>query len=121
MTDLEDVHDLRSLRVSRLTVGLLMSVAATSGIVVWQAAQLANRIGGLESTVVEIQQATGAEYLERLEVIGGAVATNADRIDDLHAARISDLERFVPDHVVAVLVGEVSELERRVEALEDGR
>lgn len=115
---MEDVQDVKSLRVSRLTVGLLMSVAATSGIVVWQAAQLANRITGLEATVVEIQETTGAEFVDQLEAIVGAVQENADRIDDLHAARISDLERFAPEHLVQVLIENLGALEQRVDELE---
>jgi len=88
--------------------------------VVWQAAELANRLGGLETTVVELQEATGAEFVERLETISGAVIENANRIDDLHAARISDLERFAPIHVVDVLAVELDDIARRVEALEAG-
>lgn len=118
--DIADATSVKDLRVSRLTIGLLMSVAATSGIVVWQAAQLANRITGLEATVVELQETTGAEFVTQLETIGNAVAANADRIDDLHAARISDLERFAPEHLVQVLIENVAELSHRVETLEAG-
>ena len=39
--DLE--QDFRQIKISRLTLGLIMSVAVTSGVIVWNAAQVVIR------------------------------------------------------------------------------
>jgi hypothetical protein len=54
MNDLAE--DFKQIKISRLTLGLIMSVAITSGVVVWNAAQVAGRIGDLENTVRVIEQ-----------------------------------------------------------------
>ena len=46
----EIAEDFKQIKISRLTLGLIMSVAITSGVVVWHGAQVANRIGDLEHT-----------------------------------------------------------------------
>ena len=46
-----DVTDLKQVKVSRITLGLIMSVAITSGVVVWNAASIAGRIDDLEKQV----------------------------------------------------------------------
>ena len=52
--DLE--QDFKQIKISRLTLGLIMSVAVTSGVIVWNAAQVAGRIGELEDTVNRVEQ-----------------------------------------------------------------
>jgi len=44
-------QDFKQIRVSRLTLGLIMTVASVSAVVVWNAAAVANRIDGMESSV----------------------------------------------------------------------
>lgn len=122
MTDVDDMSgldELKNVKVSKLTLGLIMSVAATSGMVVWQAAQLANRIGGLESTVVELQEATGAEFVAQVQTLTAAVQANAQAIDDLTDARVADIERFAPEHLVQVLIDEIEDVKARVADIED--
>ncbi len=122
MTDVDDMSgldELKNVKVSKLTLGLIMSVAATSGMVVWQAAQLANRIGGLESTVVQLQEATGAEFVAQIGDLTSAVQANAQAIDDLTDARVADIERFAPEHLVDVLIDEIEGLKVRVADIED--
>ena len=65
-------EDFKQIKISRLTLGLIMSVAITSGVVVWNAAQVAGRIGDLEHTVQMIQQQDN-----------GAYAAVLDRLDNL--------------------------------------
>jgi signal transduction histidine kinase len=65
-------EDFKQIKISRLTLGLIMSVAVTSGVVVWNAAQVAGRIGDLEHTVQMIQQQDN-----------GADAAVLDRLDNL--------------------------------------
>ena len=55
--DLE--QDFKQIKISRLTLGLIMSVAVTSGVIVWNAAQVAGRIGELEDTVNRVEQDMG--------------------------------------------------------------
>ncbi len=54
-----DVTDLKQVKVSRITLGLIMSVAITSGVVVWNAASIAGRIDDLEEQVQVIEGNTG--------------------------------------------------------------
>ena len=61
----EDIeNDFKQIKVSRLTLGLIMSVAVTSGVIVWNAAQVAGRIGELEDTVNRVEQDMGELTLE---------------------------------------------------------
>ncbi len=63
-------EDFRQIKISRLTLGLIMSVAITSGVVVWNAAQVAGRIGDLEHAVQMVQQqdnGADAAVLARLD------------------------------------------------------
>ena len=54
-----DVTDLKQVKVSRITLGLIMSVAITSGVVVWNAASIAGRIDDLEKQMQVIEGNTG--------------------------------------------------------------
>jgi hypothetical protein len=56
-------EDFKQIKISRLTLGLIMSVAVTSGVVVWNAAQVAGRIGDLEHTVQVIEQGNNSADL----------------------------------------------------------
>ena len=60
--DLE--QDFKQIKISRLTLGLIMSVAVTSGVIVWNAAQVAGRIGELEDTVNRVEQDMGELQIE---------------------------------------------------------
>ena len=61
----EDIeNDFKQIKVSRLTLGLIMSVAVTSGVIVWNAAQVAGRIVELEDTVNRVEQDMGDLTLE---------------------------------------------------------
>ena len=60
--DLE--QDFKQIKISRLTLGLIMSVAVTSGVIVWNAAQVAGRIGELEDTVKRVEHDMGELALE---------------------------------------------------------
>ena len=70
-------EDFKQIKISRLTLGLIMSVAITSGVVVWNAAQVAGRIGDLEHTVQMIQQqdnGADAAVLARLDNLERQIA-----------------------------------------------
>ena len=100
-------EDFKQIKISRLTLGLIMSVAVTSGVVVWNAAQVAGRIGDLEHTVQIIQQqdnGADAAVLARLDALETQIA-NISPVDT------SEIEEDVMD---------VSELiEEREERLQD--
>jgi len=49
-------NDFKQVRISRLTLGLIMTVASISGIVVWNAAQVSNKINTLSIDIVQLQQ-----------------------------------------------------------------
>ena len=78
MTD-DIAQDFKQIRVSRLTLGLIMTVASVSAVVVWNAAAVANRIDGLESSVSRVQTEMedygepDAQVLNRLESIERAL------------------------------------------------
>ena len=84
-----DVTDLKQVKVSRITLGLIMSVAITSGVVVWNAASIAGRIDDLEKQVQVIEGNTGTDstVLAKLDEISQGVMENAGGLDDLRSAR----------------------------------
>jgi hypothetical protein len=93
-------EDFRQIKISRLTLGLIMSVAITSGVVVWNAAQVAGRIGDLEHAVQMVQQqdnGADAAVLARLDNLETQIA-NIGPIDteDLEED-VLDLEELIED------------------------
>jgi hypothetical protein len=80
---MDDVTDIKRIGVSRLTLGLIMSVASISGVVVWKAASVANQISDLEAKVAVIEQNTGTDssVLAKLEEISDGVQENENGID----------------------------------------
>jgi hypothetical protein len=104
----EDIEgDFKQIRISRLTLGLIMSVAVTSGVIVWNAAQVAGRITELEDTI------------KRVEVDMSELNFETDpailvRLDSLEEA-IEELAEADPN---AELVSHVAELSSRIVELE---
>ena len=102
----EIADDFKQIKISRLTLGLIMSVAITSGVVVWNAAQVAGRIGDLEHAVQMVQQqdnGADAAVLARLDNLEQQIA-NIGPIDT------EDLEEDVLD-----LAEVIEELEAKLE------
>ena len=80
----EDIeNDFKQIKVSRLTLGLIMSVAVTSGVIVWNAAQVAGRIGELEDTVNRDEQDMGDLTLETDPTILIRLDSLEKKIDEL--------------------------------------
>ena len=70
-------EDFKQIKISRLTLGLIMSVAITSGVVDWNAAQVAGRIGDVENTVQVIEQGNNTSdsaVLARLDALERQIA-----------------------------------------------
>jgi hypothetical protein len=96
--DLE--QDFKQIKISRLTLGLIMSVAVTSGVIVWNAAQVAGRISELEQTVnrVEVDMSelnfeTDPAILVRLNILEQKIDELADMDHNAElASRIVELE-----------------------------
>ena len=108
----EDIEsDFKQIKVSRLTLGLIMSVAVTSGVIVWNAAQVAGRIGELEDTVNRVEQDMGELQIEtdpaiiaRLDNIERSIsAFDGDEISD----RIEDLEEIAAEVEELLWDGEI--------------
>ena len=114
---MDDVTDIKRIGVSRLTLGLIMSVASISGVVVWKAASVANQISDLEAKVAVIEQNTGTDssVLAKLEEISDGVQENENGIANLHAARLDDLDRFAPSLIVEAIAADMNALTREVE------
>ena len=101
-------EDFNQIKISRLTLGLLMSVAITSGVVVWNAAQVAGRIGDLENTVQVIEQGnttSDSAVLARLDALERQIAginpvsteeVEEDLIDI--SELVEDLERQIDEY-----------------------
>ena len=80
----EDIeNDFKQIKVSRLTLGLIMSVAVTSGVIVWNAAQVAGRIGELEATVNRVQEDMGELQIETDPTILLRLDSLEKKIDEL--------------------------------------
>ena len=102
----EDIEgDFKQIRISRLTLGLIMSVAVTSGVIVWNAAQVAGRISELEVTVNRVQADMNDLSFETDPTILIRLDSLEDKIDELadmdHNAelmsRIVELEEWHDD------------------------
>ena len=80
----EDIEgDFKQIRISRLTLGLIMSVAVTSGVIVWNAAQVAGRISELEQTVNRVEQDMGELNFETDPTILIRIGDLEEKIDEL--------------------------------------
>jgi len=114
---MDDVTDIKRIGVSRLTLGLIMSVASISGVVVWKAASVANQISDLEAKVAVIEQNTGTDssVLAKLEEISDGVQENENGIANLHAARLDDLDRFAPSLIVEAIAVDMDAVIREVD------
>ena len=102
----EDIEgDFKQIKVSRLTLGLIMSVAVTIGVIVWNAAQVAGRISELEVTVNRVQADMNDLSFETDPTILIRLDSLEDKIDELadmdHNAelvsRIVELEEWHDD------------------------
>ena len=116
-----DVTDLKQVKVSRITLGLIMSVAITSGVVVWNAASIAGRIDDLEKQVQVIEGNTGTDstVLAKLDEISQGVMENAGGLDDLRSARVDDLSRFTPSHVTSAMAADVEIIRDDVDEMKE--
>ena len=97
--------DFKQIKISRLTLGLIMSVAVTSGVIVWNAAQVAGRIGELEDTVNRVESdmndlsfETDPTILIRLD----SLETKIDELADMDhnaelTSRIVELEEWIDE------------------------
>ena len=112
---------IKRIGVSRLTLGLIMSVASISGVVVWKAASVANQISDLEAKVAVIEQNTGTDssVLAKLEEISDGVKENENGIANLHAARLDDLDRFAPSLIVEAIAVDMDAVIREVNDMKE--
>ena len=115
------VTDLKQVKISRITLGLILSVAVTSGVVVWNAAQVAGRIDDLEKTVAVIEQNTGTDsaVLARLASIEKGVSTNADALENMRLARVEDTRNFASSTMVEIIVGDMESIKLQMESVLD--
>jgi|TARA_R110002012_G_scaffold37500_2_gene104951 hypothetical protein len=115
------VADLKQVKISRITLGLILSVAVTSGVVVWNAAQVAGRIDDLERTVTVIEQNTGTDsaVLARLASIEEGVSTNADALENMRLARVEDTRTFASSTMVEIIVGDMESMKLQMESVLD--
>lgn len=96
-------QDFKQIKISRLTLGLIMSVAVTSGVIVWNAAQVAGRIGELEDSVNRIQvdmgevQGTDPAILIRLDAMEETLEDLSNRDTDDLEDRIDELEVWIDE------------------------
>jgi hypothetical protein len=118
---MDDVTDIKRIGVSRLTLGLIMSVASISGVVVWKAASVANQISDLEAKVAVIEQNTGTDssVLAKLDEISDGVKENENGIANLHAARLDDLDRFAPSLIVEAIAVDMDAVIREVNDMKE--
>ena len=97
--------DFKQINVSPLTLGLIMSVAVTSGVIVWNAAQVAGRIGELEDTVNRVEADMNDLSFEADPTILIRLDSLENKIDELadmdHNAeltsRIVELEEWIDE------------------------
>jgi len=126
MNETLDVEDVKRLKVTSTTVGFLVGLAVVVGSVVWSAAGLANRIDTLENrvealgadvAVIEGNTGTDSSILSALDDIREGVAANDKAISDMSAARLRDLDRYVPTWTFDVYADTQDQIVRDIEAL----
>ena len=102
----EDIEgDFKQIKISRLTLGLIMSVAVTSGVIVWNAAQVAGRISELEDTVNRVEADMNDLSFETDPTILIRLDSLEDKIDELAdsdpnvelVSRIAELEEWIDE------------------------
>lgn len=74
------VTDLKQISISRVTLGLVLSVAMIAAVITWNSARLVTRIDQLEAAVESIE--------ESMEMNGYARSTDLDQL----AVRVNQLE-----------------------------
>ena len=120
------VDDLKQIKISKVTLGLILGVVTFSAVITWNAAQVANRITGLERSVAVIEQNTGTDsaVLARLDAIETGIETNATSLENLRLARVADSRNFATSVMVelmaadvAALTNEVAEFNERLEEI----
>ena len=125
MTD-DLTQDLKQIRISKVTLGLILGVVTFSAVITWNAAQVANRITGLERSVAVIEQNTGTDsaVLARLDAIEEGIDTNATSLENLRLARVADSRNFATSVMVelmaadvAALTNEIAEFNERLEEI----
>jgi hypothetical protein len=118
---MDDITDIKKIGVSRITLGLIMSVAVVSGTVVWKASQIAGRIDDLEKQVQVIEGNTGTDstVLAKLDEISQGVMENAGGLDDLRSARVDDLSRFTPSHITSAMAADVEIIRDDVDEMKE--
>lgn len=89
-------NDFRQVRISRLTLGLIMSVATISGIVVWNAAQVSNKITSISVDLEKVQS--------QMEEYGEPDAQVLTRLDSI--------ERLVEDFDIKAIENRLVNLDR---------
>ena len=98
-------NDFKQIKVSRLTLGLIMSVAVTSGVIVWNAAQVAGRISELEQTVNRVEADMGDLNFETDPTILIRIGDLEEKIDELAdmdnnaelTSRVVELEEWIDE------------------------
>ncbi len=113
------VDDLKQVRISKVTLGLILGVVTFSAVITWNAAQVANRITGLERSVAVIEQNTGTDsaVLARLDSIELGIETNATSLENLRLARVADSRNFATSVMVEIIAGDLESLNRKVDDL----
>jgi DNA repair exonuclease SbcCD ATPase subunit len=121
--DEDDIsNDFKQIKVSRLTLGLIMSVAVTSEVVVWNAAQVAGRIGELENSVNRIQtdmnaiQETDPAILVRLDAMEDVLEDLSESVDS--ADELSDRVETLETWAYVLLTERLDEVEEWIDELD---
>jgi hypothetical protein len=115
MTD-DLTQDLKQIRISKVTLGLILGVVTFSAVITWNAAQVANRITGLERSVAVIEQNTGTDsaVLARLDAIEEGIDTNATSLENLRLARVADSRNFATSVMVELMAADVAALTNEI-------
>ena len=100
------IDNLSDIKVSKVTLSFLCSLIGLAAFITWNASSIANRIGELEETVIEMQQSNNgadSQVLARLD--------NLERqISDIGPVDTEDLEEDILD-----LEELVEELQQRLD------
>jgi uncharacterized coiled-coil protein SlyX len=109
----------RDIGVKKTTLGFVASIFLAGGAFAYQGSMVMGRISDLERSVQHFDTGLSAELNADLAEMQVDVDANSTAIDGLQRQRTADLERNSPHWVVDALNDAVTELEHRIDLLEN--
>ena len=119
-------EDLKQIRISKVTLGLILGVVTFSAVITWNAAQVANRIDLLERAVEGIPIVDTNQFVSDVDLLRAIAAIPTPEPIDLSGLAMADDLEDLQDSVAFLLlnadrepewVGRIEDIEQRLEEI----